>query len=173
MPVIDHWTIVDTGSTDGTQSLVSEVLAAIPGQCVDRPWENFAHNRTEAFRIAESKTDYLLVLDADDRLELDQGTTKAFLAAQLDCDAHFLTVIDNDTSYGRLHFFRSSCRWRYEGVVHEYAVCDQPHSKGQISGARYIRIGGGNRSVENNKFERDIKVLLDALKSEPDNSRYV
>jgi len=52
MPLIDTWVIVDTGSTDGTQKIVREHLAAIPGELLERPWVNFAHNRTEAVVLA-------------------------------------------------------------------------------------------------------------------------
>ena len=40
--LIDSWVIVDTGSTDGTQSLVAEILHDIPGKLYERPWRDFA-----------------------------------------------------------------------------------------------------------------------------------
>jgi glycosyltransferase involved in cell wall biosynthesis len=47
-PLIDQWVIVDTGSTDGTQALIREALADLPGVLIERPWVDFAHNRNEA-----------------------------------------------------------------------------------------------------------------------------
>ena len=44
-PLIDSWLIVDTGSTDGTQTVIREILHDVPGEIVERPWVNFAHNR--------------------------------------------------------------------------------------------------------------------------------
>lgn len=41
-PIIDHWTIADTGSTVGTQDLVRELLGDIPGDLHERPWRDFA-----------------------------------------------------------------------------------------------------------------------------------
>ncbi len=35
---IDHWTIVDTGSRDGTPGIIRECLHGIPGVVYDRPW---------------------------------------------------------------------------------------------------------------------------------------
>jgi glycosyltransferase involved in cell wall biosynthesis len=52
LPFIDHWVIVDTGSTDGTQDLVRRHLASVPGTLAERPWRNFAHNRNEALALA-------------------------------------------------------------------------------------------------------------------------
>ena len=30
LPIIDYWAIVDTGSTDGTQGLITEYLEGVP-----------------------------------------------------------------------------------------------------------------------------------------------
>jgi len=41
-PILSHWLIVDTGSTDGTQAIVREAMAGLPGELVERPWVDFA-----------------------------------------------------------------------------------------------------------------------------------
>lgn len=45
-PIIDHWVIVDTGSTDDTQDVILRELEGIPGSLDAREWVNFGHNRT-------------------------------------------------------------------------------------------------------------------------------
>ena len=56
--------IADTGSTDGTQALARRLGARV----VDVPWENdFAGARNRA--LAEVHSDWVLVLDADERLD--------------------------------------------------------------------------------------------------------
>src|SRR5580692_7710276 len=69
-PLIDYWVIVDTGSKDGTQEIIKKFMKDIPGELHECPWVNFAHNRNEALSLAKKKADYLLFIDADDKLEI-------------------------------------------------------------------------------------------------------
>ena len=72
-PWIDSWVIVDTGSTDGTQELIRKTLDDIPGEVVERLWVNFSVNRTEALHLAGTRADYVLIIDADEVLEANEG----------------------------------------------------------------------------------------------------
>src|SRR6185436_6221997 len=47
-PYIDAWTILDTGSTDGTQDLVKRALEGIPGRLFEEPFVDFAASRNRA-----------------------------------------------------------------------------------------------------------------------------
>lgn len=67
--LLDHWLIIDTGSTDGTQEVVRRAMEGIPGMLYERPWVDFGHNRTEAVQAARVCADYTLLLDADQVLE--------------------------------------------------------------------------------------------------------
>src|SRR5262249_23581331 len=69
-PLIDHWVIVDTGSTDGTQDIIREYLRDLPGELHERPWQNFPHNRNEALALARGRADYTFFIDADELLEI-------------------------------------------------------------------------------------------------------
>lgn len=167
-PWIDHWTIIDTGSTDGTQTQIRELMKDFPGSLYERPWINFALNRSESIAVASPFSDYLLIIDADDILAVESK----FAFPLLDRDAYTLTVHDAGHLYRRLHLIRASLPWRYVGVLHEYLECSKPYNSGHIAGLRYMRVGGGARSLDANKFRRDAEVLNEALKREPKNARY-
>ena len=87
-PLIDYWLIVDTGSHDGTQQMIKDFMKDIPGELHERPWVNFAHNRNEALTLAKDKADYLLFIDADDKLEI----AKDFVRPKLDKDSYLLKI---------------------------------------------------------------------------------
>lgn len=71
-PIIDHWVIVDTGSSDGTQDIIRAHLRDIPGSLYERSWRDFATNRSEALALARPNGDYTLIIDADDELEIQK-----------------------------------------------------------------------------------------------------
>lgn len=62
---INTWSIVDTGSTDDTPAIICREMAGIPGHLHFRPWVDFGHNRTEAYRLAPV-CDWYLLIDADE-----------------------------------------------------------------------------------------------------------
>ena len=67
---IDYWVISDTGSTDNTQDIIKNFFydKCIPGELFNDEWRDFGYNRSRALQHAYDKTDYLLVFDADDKI---------------------------------------------------------------------------------------------------------
>ncbi len=169
-PLIDRWLIVDTGSTDGTQDLIREILGDIPGELVERPWKNFGHNRSEAITLAGTASDYLLFIDADDLFVVDEG----FAMPALDAEAIDLLIEYGTLLYRRIAMVRTTRHWRYVGVLHEYPDCDGEHSRAALDGLRIRIAGGGARSQvdQSRKFLADAELLEQGLRDEPDNARY-
>src|SRR5437773_11134677 len=81
-----NWTIVDTGSTDGTQEIIRSHLRDLPGELHERPWRDFGTNRSEAIALARGKADYILVMDADNVLRTPPG----YRFGDLGGDAYYL-----------------------------------------------------------------------------------
>jgi glycosyltransferase involved in cell wall biosynthesis len=172
-PFIDRWVIVDTGSSDGTQALIARELAAIPGELHERPWKNFGHNRTEALRLAGSKADYLLIMDADEELEVPPG----FELPALDADQYLLLHRHRsspETTWELGTLVKSSLPWRYEGVLHEGIVCDEPHRAESLRGPVVWGYFDSARNADPvAKYANDARILEEALALEPNNARYV
>jgi glycosyltransferase involved in cell wall biosynthesis len=160
--IIDRWVIVDTGSTDGTQDIIRERLRDVPGELHERPWRDFAHNRSEALELARGKSDYTLIIDADDALEVAPNT----VLPELSADSYMIEIGDTGTVYRRMQLVRSAQAWRYEGVLHEYLTCDGAGPSGELPGIRMRRNHDGARRRDPATYRRDAAVLEAALKTE-------
>lgn len=172
-PYIDYWVIVDTGSSDGTQDVIREHLKDIPGELHEQPWKDFGHNRTEALELARGKADYLFIIDADEVFETPPG----FELPDLTDDEYMIAhrVGPDGNSFYLSQIVRDGMGWRYEGVLHEYLTCDAEH-EGQVMPGP-VTVGyfdsARNKVDQRTKYSGDAAVFEEALKSDPDNPRYV
>ncbi|WP_460061665.1 glycosyltransferase [Streptomyces sp. YKOK-I1] len=170
-PLIDTWVIVDTGSTDGTQDVIREVYADLPGELYERPWKGYDGSRTEAIELARERADYLFFIDADDVMETEPG----FRMPELTHEAYHVTIRFGSVLYWRPALVSTRLPWRYVGVLHEYLDCGLPYSVGALTGADMVIVGGGGRHRTEGvraKYLRDAETLQAGLAEEPDNPRY-
>ena len=181
-PYIDRYDITDTGSTDGTQDIIKNVMAEydIPGEVYQSDWKGFGDHagnigsRTEAFRNAESGgADFAWVIDADDTVE---GDFK--FPDEMDADGYAIRIRRESFSWWRNHIFKLEHGWRYVGILHEYAEATKKQDCviGKIEGDYSITARTeGNRNIgitAKEKYSRDAEILEKALEDDPENHRY-
>lgn len=118
---VSRWTVLDTGSTDGTQNVVRETMRDVPGELHEGPFGDFATARNRVLDLAGERTPWVLMLDADDRVEGAQALLAAATSAQAGDGALLVRRQIGPTSWWAPLLLRSSARWRYHGRVHEYA----------------------------------------------------
>lgn len=162
-PLIDYWVIVDTGSSDGTQAVIREHLRDLPGELHERPWRDFAHNRSEALALARPHGDYSLIIDADDHLEIPAG----FVLPALDADAYSLDIHFGGTRYQRVQLVRNTLPWCYRGVLHEFLDCKGARPAGHLGLIMHCNHDGARRR-DPQTYRRDAAVLDAALRQESD-----
>lgn len=168
-PLIDYWVIVDTGSTDFTQTMIKEFMKDIQGELHEEPFRNFEYNRNHALKLAKNKADYILFIDADEELSYNSD----FKLPLLDKDFYYIISDYSGTEYPRTQLIKNNLPWKWEGVVHEAVDCKQAKTSDTLYGVKnYIR-SEGCRSQDSQKFYKDAKVLEDALLKNPNNTRYV
>lgn len=172
-PLIGAWAIVDTGSTDGTQARVRELLAGLPGTLQERTWVDFATNRNQALELARGHGDYALVIDADEIIEVDRGVP---LPARLDAAAYYLRqrLADSEFEYASAKLLRHDVGWRWEGVLHEYPSATPRPAIERLDALRVCSFPDGARSRRplRDKYLDDAAVLEEALRQEPGNTRH-
>lgn len=168
-PLIDYWIIADTGSTDGTQDLITKVMMGTPGELHERPWRNFGANRTETIELAGDRSDYLLFIDADETLVRDDG----FAWPELRADAYQLIKQRGTRRYRIPALVKAAHRWRFVGVLHEHLKPSSPVSYEPLDGIVIDSNQQGARSRDPHTYRRDALLLEAGLLDEPDNERYV
>lgn len=172
--LIDYWVIVDTGSTDGTQTVIKEFLKEIPGELHERPWVDFGYNRQEAKQLATGKADYLLFIDADDRLVFSENFS---LPHPLDKDIYSIVQRESYQDTFREHkivfLLRNSDEFEWRGVLHESVNSKTGFASIElITGVFNEYINDGSRSKDPDKIKKDIQILKKGIRNEPENPRY-
>lgn len=166
LPLVDSWTVIDTGSTDGSQALVRELFGDLPGTLHERDWVSFGHNKTEALEVARGTADWLLVLDADMTVvgNLDEPLPHA--------DALMVSVRDSSDFVYRLPLLISGSRaWRYEGVTHEYLNGDDVAARPSLDTVTVTHHCDGRRRPD--KLHSDLELLTGEMARNPADPRTV
>jgi glycosyltransferase involved in cell wall biosynthesis len=167
---IDTYSIVDTGSTDTTIAVIEEFFdrCSIPGVIHRRPWVNFGHNRTEALELARGRSDYLLMVDADDVVHFPGPL------GRLGADGYRIMLRRGPLHYRCTLLTRAEAPWRYEGPVHEYPLCDADHTVEPLDERWWIESRAlGARAATGDTYQRDAALLQAYLEDHPDDPRSV
>lgn len=133
--LVDAWTVVDTGSQDGTQAIVVDMLSHLPGGLYERQVGEggLSAVREEALRLAKGTADWLLMIDADMTADLHPGFRDwldwAPEGEEQDARARDVTAWRVEIQEGRLSWrlpwlMRGDVDWRYEGATHGHLMGD-------------------------------------------------
>lgn len=178
--IIDSYCICDTGSTDDTVKIIEEYFKknGKPGKVISEPFKDFGYNRTHSLLACqgEPNADYILLMDAD--MILEKGADfnleyfKKGLESEKNVAAYYIFQGSQKMSYKNVRVIKNNIGATYWGVTHEYIKT--PHGSVYSSIEKNILfindVGDGGAKAD--KFERDIRLLLQGLEDEPKNDRY-
>lgn len=168
-PYIDYWIISDTGSADATKSIILQTLQDIPGELIERPWVDFAHNRNEVLKASEGKSDYILFIDADEVL-----LAKApFDRSSLTQDSYLIKALGKTSGFSKMFLIKNYGFWEWFGVLHETISSSKPTTTEFLDQLElFYDEESGYRSRNPFKYHEDAKILEEALRRNPDHPRY-
>lgn len=168
-PHISCWSILDTGSTDTTTTIIQDFFAArnIPGEIHVGEFVDFSTSRNQALdlcRASELPFEYILLIDADMELEaVEPGWVEKLNADAYSLRQHAGLVYDN------LRLLKRTAKAEYVGVTHEYL--DVSGSTDHLPGITMLDHACGSNRAD--KSERDIHLLRQGLELDPNNLRYM
>jgi glycosyltransferase involved in cell wall biosynthesis len=163
LPHIDYGFVVDTGSTDSTVAMVRAAFekADKPLELQHAYFHDFAQARNEALAFARASDlpwDYLVLSDADMALVVEDPDWKRQLNGGL---AYDVRQVVGTLNYWNRRLLNRAATGQYECPTHEFL--DVP-TAGNIDGIWFRDFADGSNRP--GKFERDIKLLEEMLKTE-------
>lgn len=125
---IDHWTILDTGSTDDTMKNITTCLKGIPGKLhdgkslYDDPFVDFSTARNRALDLAGTKCTFSIMLDDTYHIKNGDALRKFLKRKQQKKEVKACHVIieDHEKQYLSTRVLRTSSKLRYIHKIHEY-----------------------------------------------------
>ena len=170
LSIIDTYCICDTGSTDNTIEVIEKYFKEKnkSGKIVQEPFKNFCYNRNFALNSCVGLSDYVLLMDADMILEI-----KNFKKEQLNSATSFQLFQGNDSFfYQNIRIVKNDGLYKYVGVTHEY-IDIPPNTVTSIIDKESLFIRDiGDGGSKHDKFQRDLLLLTNGIKDEPNNVRY-
>jgi len=171
--VVDEIIVVDTGSTDNTV----EIAKRLGAQVYHFEWCNdFSAARNESLKYATC--DYIMWLDADDRIEKEDVEKLAELKRHLpeDKKAAFAFKIvsvypNKEESAYQIRIFPNLSQLRFKGKIHEDISLDV-YRLGLVSIFLDIKIthkGYIDPLINREKAKRNLRLLWQELKEHPEN----
>lgn len=165
--IVDFYLIVDTGSTDNTINIMKDYFEKnnLQAYIHQSTFYNFEHNRNEALKLCKGICDYILLLDADMVLKINNFNKDSLVK-----DCYNLIQKDVIYSYNNIRIIKNDLDFYYKGLTHEVMMIGTKSYDFLSEEDIYIEDvqDGGCKS---SKIERDIYLLKEAIKKDPENDR--
>ena len=162
---VDHWTILDTGSSDNTADIVREELKDIPGELHFGEFIDFSQARNKALELSSKKCKYTIILDDSYFIYGGKELRELLKKSKVSC---FLIKIGKfvdgflRSNYHSKRIIKSSENLRYKYRVHEDIMVEE--SKIKLIEDQNIFLDDitfkdhTKRSFD--RYEKDIEMLL-------------
>lgn len=175
LPIIDRWTILDTGSTDGTQDIVRKVLKNKKGQLFEEPFINFRDSRNRCLDLAGNNCKYNLMLDDTYIIRNNLRSFLNTVRGDQFASSFSLLILSDDVEYYSNRITISERKLRYMYKIHEVIQDTNndtnvvvPKNAGFVEDLRapYME----KRTMDRKMY--DLKLLYEMVQEDPQNPRH-
>lgn len=176
LPIIDRWTILDTGSTDNTIDIIKKVLVGKKkGELFQEPFVDFGTSRNRCLELAGNSCKYKLMLDDT---YVTQGDLRDFLntvRGDQFADSYSLYISSDDVQYCSNRITKTSSNLKYVYKIHEVIQMENnvnvcvPIEKSNIFDVRadYME----KRTMDRKDY--DLKLLFEMVEELPNDPRHL
>jgi predicted O-methyltransferase YrrM/glycosyltransferase involved in cell wall biosynthesis len=180
MQHFDRWTILDTGSTDGTQEVIKRVLANKKGNLYEEDFINFRDSRNRCLELAGNNCKYTIMMDDTYTLTIPTNSMalnlKTFLYSVNDdifAESYSFTIQSNDIAYASNRIFKTQLNLRYIYTIHE--VLEKSIAVLIPQSIIYINDEQSEFMIDrtHSRKEYDLKLLFEMVEEEPYNPRHL
>ena len=171
---VDAICILDTGSTDNTVEICNKYLSTCgkPFKVSVEPFKNFGYNRTISFQKSQElckklnwgDNTYAMAVDADMIIK----PSPKFKNFKMTAPGYTVIQQNGNLKYYNNRFMRCNYDWKCIGATHEYWSGD-PTEKIPYDVFYIDDINDGG--CKSDKYERDVRLLTEDLKTDPNNGR--
>jgi FkbM family methyltransferase len=175
LPIIDRWTILDTGSTDDTQDIVRRVLSHKKGNLYEEPFINFRDSRNRCLDLAGTRCKYVLMLDDTYIIKGDLRTFLDTIRGDQYASSFSFLVQTDDCEYFSNRLLISHNHLRYIYTIHE--VIQSENNKTNVIIPKedayiydHISPYMQTRTLERKQY--DLTLLHEMVRDDPSNPRH-
>jgi tetratricopeptide (TPR) repeat protein len=153
--LVNHWTICDMASTDGTPMLIQQSLTGIPGALQEISCEDISPSRSRALALAKGKTDYHLVLDSNMTV-----STSGEFRQKLEADS-YLVRQEGPPDCWVERLLSDRHQWKYVGLTREVVVSNTSTTREKL---RELSITCHEEQPDRaGRLNREIQLLKESL----------
>lgn len=177
LPIIDTYCICDTGSTDNTKEIITKFFEKrnIKGKLIDYQFINFSDARNHSLYECENLSDYILLMDADMVLVINNFDKQTILNKDIDT----IMLLQGDDNFHSPNIriiknYKSDLQsyYEYKEYTHEYLdIKTHLHENVNLSKSELFIWDIGDGGSKSDKFSRDIELLKKSISEDPFNVR--